>query len=218
MAELKKEGKIRYLGLSECSASTLRRACKVHPIAAAQMEFSPFALEIESEQTEFLKTARELGVKIIAYSPLGRGFLTNTIKSRKDFDEGDNRLNHPRFSEEHFEDNLKLVNVLAEIAQKKGCTPGQLALAWVLAQGWDYLHYYCRSCAKLRSRDDFIPIPGTKRIKYLEENVDAINVKLSKEEEANIRKTIEGVGGSKGARYPPAMMARLFGDSPELPK
>lgn len=135
MAELKKEGKIRYLGLSECSASTLRRACKVHPIAAAQMEFSPFALEIESDQTEFLKTARELGVKIIAYSPLGRGFLTNTIKSRKDFDEGDNRLNHPRFSEEHFDDNLKLVHTLADIAQKKGCTPGQLALAWVLAQG-----------------------------------------------------------------------------------
>jgi aryl-alcohol dehydrogenase-like predicted oxidoreductase len=135
MAELKKEGKIRYLGLSECSAKTLRRAHKVHPIAAAQMEYSPFALEIESEQTEFLKTARELGVKIIAYSPLGRGFLTNTIKSRKDFDEGDNRLNHPRFSEDHFDDNLKLVKILAEIAQKKGCTPGQLALAWVLAQG-----------------------------------------------------------------------------------
>jgi aryl-alcohol dehydrogenase-like predicted oxidoreductase len=135
MAELKKEGKIRYLGLSECSAKTLRRAHKVHPIAAAQMEYSPFALEIESEQTEFLKTARELGVKIIAYSPLGRGFLTNTIKSRKDFDEGDNRLNHPRFSEDHFDDNLKLVKILAEIAEKKGCTPGQLALAWVLAQG-----------------------------------------------------------------------------------
>ena len=135
MAELKKEGKIRYLGLSECSAKTLRRAHQVHPIAAAQMEYSPFALEIESEQTEFLKTARELGVKIIAYSPLGRGFLTNTIKSRNDFDEGDNRLNHPRFSEDHFEDNLKLVKILAEIAEKKGCTPGQLALAWVLAQG-----------------------------------------------------------------------------------
>jgi aryl-alcohol dehydrogenase-like predicted oxidoreductase len=95
MAELKKEGKIRYLGLSECSAETLRRACAVHPIAAAQMEFSPFALEIESAQTDFLKTARAHGVKIIAYSPLGRGFLTNTIKSRADFDEGDNRLNHP---------------------------------------------------------------------------------------------------------------------------
>ena len=99
------------------------------------MEFSPFALEIESSQTEFLKTARELGVKIIAYSPIGRGFLTNTIKSRADFDEGDNRLNHPRFSDEHFADNLKLVQTLADIGEKKGCTPGQLSLAWVLAQG-----------------------------------------------------------------------------------
>lgn len=135
MVELKKEGKIKYLGLSECSAATLRRAHAVHPIAAAQMEFSPFALEIESAQTDFLRTARELGVKIIAYSPLGRGFLTNTIKSRDDFDEGDNRLNHPRFSEEHFDDNLKLVQILADIAEKKGCTAGQLSIAWVLAQG-----------------------------------------------------------------------------------
>lgn len=135
MVELKKEGKIRYLGLSECSSRTLRRAHAVHPIAAAQMEFSPFALEIESEQTKFLETARELGVKIVAYSPLGRGFLTNSIKSRADFDEGDNRLNHPRFSDEHFGENLKLVQALADIAQKKGCSPGQLAIAWVLAQG-----------------------------------------------------------------------------------
>ena len=135
MAELKEEGKIKYLGLSECSARTLRRAHAVHPIAAAQMEYSPFALEIESAQTEFLKTARELGVKIIAYSPLGRGFLTNTIKSRADFDEGDNRLNHPRFSDEHFGENLKLVQILADIAQKKGCTASELSLAWVLAQG-----------------------------------------------------------------------------------
>ena len=135
MAGLKKEGKIKYLGLSECSASTLKRAHAVHPIAAAQMEFSPFALEIESSQTDFLNTARELGVKIIAYSPLGRGFLTNAIQSRADFDEGDNRLNHPRFSEEHFGENMKLVKTLADIAEKKGCTPGQLSLAWVLAQG-----------------------------------------------------------------------------------
>ncbi len=135
MVELKKEGKIRYLGLSECSAATLRRACKVHPIAAAQMEFSPFALEIESEQTNFLKTARELGVKIVAYSPLGRGFLTGTIRSRADLDASDNRWNHPRFSEEHFDGNLVLVDKLAEVAKRKGVTPGQLALAWVLAQG-----------------------------------------------------------------------------------
>lgn len=123
MVELKNEGKIKYIGLSECSARTLRRAHAVHPITAAQMEYSPFALEIESEQTDFLRTARELGVKIIAYSPLGRGFLTNSIKSRDDFDEGDNRLNHPRFSEEHFPENMKLVQVLADIAEKKGCTP-----------------------------------------------------------------------------------------------
>jgi aryl-alcohol dehydrogenase-like predicted oxidoreductase len=197
MVELKKEGKIRYLGLSECSAKTLRRAHKVHPIAAAQMEFSPFALEIESEQTEFLKTARELGVKIVAYSPLGRGFLTGTIKSRADLDPSDNRFNHPRFSEQHFGDNLKLANLLSDIASKKGITPGQLALAWVLAQG-----------------DDFLPIPGTKRVKYLEENLKAVDVQLSKEEESEIRKAIDSVGGSKGERYPAAMMSRCFGDSP----
>lgn len=107
----------------------------MHPIAAAQMEYSPFALEIESSQTNFLQTARELGVKIVAYSPLGRGFLTGSIKSRDDLDESDNRRNHPRFSEEHFKDNLKLVETLSAIAEEKGCTPGQLSLAWVLAQG-----------------------------------------------------------------------------------
>jgi aryl-alcohol dehydrogenase-like predicted oxidoreductase len=200
MAELKKEGKIRYLGLSECSAKTLRRAHAVHPIAAVQIEYSPFALEIESDQTNFLKTARELGVKIVAYSPLGRGFLTNTIKSRDDFDEKDNRRHHPRFSEEHFGENLKLVSTLSAIAEKKGVTPSQLVLAWVLAQG-----------------DDFIPIPGTKRVKYLEENAKAVDFQLSEAEEKEIRKEIEKVGGGKGERYPPALMARCFGDSPELP-
>lgn len=136
---------------------------------------------------------------MIAYSPLGRGFLTNTIKSRADLDPSDTRFNHPRFAEEHFGDNLKLVQILSDIANKKGCTPGQLSLAWVLAQG-----------------QDFIPIPGTKRVKYLEENAKAVDVQLSKEEEADIRKAIESVGGSKGDRYPAAMMSRLFGDSPEL--
>jgi len=139
MVELKDEGKIRYLGLSECSARTLRRAHAVHPIAAAQMEYSAFALEVESEQTEFLKTARELGVKIVAYSPLGRGFLTGAIKSRGDLEPTDSRFNHPRFSEEHFGDNLKLVRLLSELAEKKGCTPGQLALAWLFAQGEDII-------------------------------------------------------------------------------
>lgn len=128
MAELKKEGKIRYLGLFECSASTLRRAHAVHPIAAIQMEYSPFALEIESEQTQLLSTARELGVKIVAYSPLGRGFLTNTIKSRDDFAPNDTRMSHPRFSEEHFPENLELVKTLASMAEKKGVTSSQLVL------------------------------------------------------------------------------------------
>ncbi|KAK8058082.1 aldo-keto reductase [Apiospora phragmitis] len=201
MAELKAEGKIRHLGLSECSARTLRRACAVHPIAVAQMEYSPFALEIESEQTQFLKTARELGVKIVAYSPLGRGFLTGAIRSRVDLEESDSRFKHPRFSEEHFGDNLGLVETLAGIARGKGCTPGQLSLAWVLAQG-----------------EDFIPIPGTKRVKYLEENAEAVKVQLSPDEEKKIWQAIESVGGSKGARYPPAMMSKCFGDSPELAK
>ena len=135
MVQLKNEGKIRYLGLCECSAETLRRAHKVHPIAAVEIEFSPFALDIESSETNFLKTARELGVKIIPYSPLGRGFMTGSIKSRDDFDARDGRRMHPRFSEENFADNLKLVEAIGVIAKEKGCTPSQLALAWVLAQG-----------------------------------------------------------------------------------
>lgn len=135
MSELKKAGKIRYLGLSECSSKSLRRAHKVHPITAVQMEFSPFALEIESDQTGFLKTARELGVKVVAYSPLGRGFLTGSIRSRADLDATDNRLNHPRFSEENFPANLKLTDTLATMAKEKGVTAGQLVIAWVLAQG-----------------------------------------------------------------------------------
>lgn len=199
MAELKAEGKIRYLGLSECSERTLRRAHAVHPIAAIQMEYSPFALEIESSQTNLLKAARELGVTIIPYSPLGRGFLTNTIKSRADFEENDTRSKHPCFSEEHFDENLKLVTTLSEIAKRKGVTTGQLVLAWVMAQG-----------------DDFIPIPGTKKVKYLEENAKAAEVKLSTEEVQEIRTEIEKVGGGKGERYPPAMMSACFGDTPEI--
>jgi aryl-alcohol dehydrogenase-like predicted oxidoreductase len=135
MVQLKKEGKIRSLGLSECSAQTLRRACKVHPITAAEMEFSPFAPDIESTQTSFLETARELGVSIVAYSPLGRGFLTGAIRSRDDFDKKDMRIMNIRFAEENFGGNLNLVDELASIAKEKNCTPGQLALAWVLAQG-----------------------------------------------------------------------------------
>lgn len=198
MAELKQQGKIKYLGLSECSAQTLRRAHAVHPIAAAQMEFSPFALEITSEQTQFLKTARELDVKIVAYSPLGRGFLTGSIKSRADFDKGDSRLNQPRMSEENFPSNLELVDSLARIARNKGCTTSQLTLAWVLAQG-----------------DDIIPIPGTKRVEYLEENIKAAYIQLSEAEVKEVTTAIESVGGVKGARYAPGMMEKCFADSPE---
>jgi aryl-alcohol dehydrogenase-like predicted oxidoreductase len=199
MVELKNEGKIRYLGLSECSERTLRRAHAVHPIAAIQMEYSPFALEIESNQVGLLKAARELGVQVVAYSPLGRGFMTGTIKSRDDFAKGDFRLYLPRFSSEHFGENLKLVQTLAAIAEKKGATPGQLVLAWVLAQG-----------------EDFIPIPGTKRRQYLEENAKAVEVSISTADEKEIRNAIEKAGGGKGARYPPALMSMCFGDSPEL--
>lgn len=133
MVELKDEGKIRYLGLSECSARTMQRAHKIHRIAAVQVEYSPFALEIES--IGVLQMARELGISIVAYSPLGGGFLTGAIKSRNDLDKSDVRRILPRFSEEHFDDNLKLVDALTAFAKEKGCTPGQLSLAWVLAQG-----------------------------------------------------------------------------------
>ncbi|KAJ8119439.1 hypothetical protein ONZ43_g3607 [Nemania bipapillata] len=151
MAELKAEGKIRYLGLSECSERTLRRAHAVHPITAIQMEYSPFALQIEAAQTNLLQTARELGVKVVAYSPLGRGFLTGAITSRDQFDENDLRRLMPRFSEKNFGDNLNLAQLLGSIAKEKGCTPGQLALAWLLAQGDGKMDL------------DFIPIPWKSR-------------------------------------------------------
>lgn len=141
MAELVKEGKVKYLGLSECSAATLRRAHAVYPIAAIQVEYSPWALDIE--QNDVLRTARELGVAIVAYSPLARGLLTGEIKSRADFGPEDYRYHLPRFSEENFPKNIELVNKFNELAKKKGVTTGQLTLAWILAQG-----------------DDFIPIPG----------------------------------------------------------
>jgi len=162
------------------------------------LEYSPFALEIESDQTNLLKAARELGVKIVAYSPLGRGFLTNTIKSRDDFDPTDTRVNHPRFSEEHFGENLKLVETLSGLAKKKGVTPSQLVLAWVLAQG-----------------EDFIPIPGTKKTRYLDENLDALSLSLSNDEVQHIR-DLASSATEAGARYPPTNMAIVFGDTPPL--
>ncbi|KAH8812664.1 NADP-dependent oxidoreductase domain-containing protein [Xylogone sp. PMI_703] len=198
MAQLKKEGKIRYLGLSEVSATTLRRAHAVHPIAAVQMEYSPFALEIELSETNLLNTCKELGVAVVAYSPLGRGFLTGRYKSRDDFEEGDFRLTMPRFSPENFPKNLQLVDDLQNMAARKGCTAGQLVLAWLLKQ-WDMV----------------IPIPGTKSTKYYDENMGALNVRLSDEESQDIRKSIEKVE-LHGDRYPPGWSRTLFADTVPL--
>ena len=227
MVQLKAEGKIRYLGLSECSARTLKRACSVQQIATAEMEFSPFAMEIDSAETNFLVTARELDVKIVAYSPLGRGFLTGALKSRADFDPLDQRIRFPRFDEENFPGNLKLVGIFEDMAKEKGCTSGQLALAWVLAQGegkGEERFFSCsprqhelrESLLTMSTLPDFIPIPGTKHVKYLKENADAVNVDFSQGDDERIRKGIDAVGGAKGSRYPGAFAALCFADSPEL--
>lgn len=198
MAQLKKEGKIKYLGLSEVSSNSLRRAHKIHPISAVQIEYSPYATDIESPDIELLKTCRELGVATVAYSPLGRGMLTGAYKSPADFEEGDFRRFAPRFSEENFSKNLKLADEIGALAKRKGCTAGQLTLAWLMAQG-----------------EDIIPIPGTKKIKYLEENVGALEVRLTEAEIREVRKAVEGAE-VHGGRYPPAMAAGLFAESPEL--
>lgn len=198
MVELKEAGKIKYLGLSEVSSSTLRRAHAIHPISAVQIEYSPFTLDIERPDIDLLRTARELGVAIVAYSPLGRGFMTGKYRSPDDFEDGDFRKFLPRYSEENFPQNLKLVDSISSLASRKGCTPGQLTLAWLLAQG-----------------DDIIPIPGTRRIKYLEENWGALKVKLSKEEVEEIRTAVEGAEVA-GDRYPEAMKATLFADTVAL--
>ena len=180
------------------SSATLRRAHAVHPISAVQIEYSPFTIDIESPDIALLKTCRELGVAIVAYSPLGRGMLTGAYKSPADFEEGDFRKAAPRFSEDNFAKNLKLVDEINELAKNKGCTPGQLTLAWLLAQG-----------------DDIIPIPGTKKIKYLEENMAALNVKLTSSEKLEIRKAVESAE-VHGERYPEAMKGTLFADTPKL--
>ncbi|KAN0107984.1 putative aldo-keto reductase [Hyaloscypha variabilis] len=198
MVELKKEGKIKYIGLSEISSETLKRACKVHHIDAVQIEYSPFAIDIETPQIALLETCRSLGVAIIAYSPLGRGMLTGAYTSPSDFSDGDFRKFAPRFSPENFPKNLKLVEGIKKIAEKKGCTAGQLSLAWLLAQG-----------------DDVIPIPGTKKVKYLEENLGALEVVLSGEEEREIRGLVEAAE-VHGLRYPEVMVGHLFADTPEL--
>lgn len=215
MADLKSEGKIRHLGLSECSSRTLERACKVHQIDAVQMEFSPFAMEIED--TGFLDVARKLSVTIVPYSPLGRGFLSGTIKSRDDFPPNDPRpRTFPRFSEENFPANLKLVQIFEDLAKEKGCTTGQVALAWVLAQGDGKCYCVPEDRQDLNFQPDFIPIPGTKHMKYLLENAGAVQMQLNKEDDKRIRDGLNAIGGAKGARYPEAIMAGCFGDSPEM--
>jgi len=185
MASLVKEGKVRYLGLSEASVETLRRACRVHPIAALQTEYSLWSRDPEDE---ILAACRELGVGFVAYSPLGRGFLTGQIKSFDDLAEDDYRRYSPRFLGENFQKNLDLVGRIEDIAREKGCLPAQLALAWVLAQG-----------------EEIVPIPGTKRRKYLEENSGAIDVVLTEDDLRRIDE-VAPKGAAAGTRYPQEMM------------
>jgi aryl-alcohol dehydrogenase-like predicted oxidoreductase len=186
MAELVREGKVRYLGLSEAGPETLRRACAVHQITALQTEYSLWSLDPEDA---ILPTCRELGIGFVAYSPLGRGFLTGAIKSIDDLAEDDFRRSNPRFVGENFERNLELVRTVEELAANKAVTSAQLALAWVLAQG-----------------EDIVPIPGTKRRARLEENVGAVDVELTDEDLAEIRAAVPEVVGD---RYGAQMMQLL---------
>ena len=188
MAALVREGKVRSLGLSEASSATIRRAHVVHPITALQTEYSLWSRDVEDE---ILPTCRELGIGFVPYSPLGRGFLTGQIKQFSDLAEDDYRRFSPRFQGENFDRNLALVERIKEMAGQKGCTPAELALAWLLAQG-----------------DDIAPIPGTKRRKYLEENVRALSVRL---DEADLKKIDELApkGAAVGERYPEHSMRSL---------
>jgi aryl-alcohol dehydrogenase-like predicted oxidoreductase len=188
MAELVQAGKVRYLGISEAAPATVRRAHAVHPVSAGQYEWSLFTRDLEDE---VLPALRELGIGVVAYSPLGRGFLSGRITSPDDFGEDDFRRNHPRFTGENFARNLELVNRVRELAASKGATPSQLAIAWVLAQG-----------------DDVVPIPGTKRRSYLEENLGALDVELTPEDLAAIEE-VTPRGSVAGARYNPEMMANV---------
>ncbi|KAH8548073.1 aldo/keto reductase [Umbelopsis sp. PMI_123] len=193
MAKLVEQGKVKYLGLSECSATTLRRAHKVHPITAVQVEYSPWTLDIE--RNDLLATCRELGVSVVAFSPLGRGFLSGQIKSIDDFDADDFRRNNPRFTKENFEKNLQLVDKIKQVADKKGVTSSQLCLAWLLAQG-----------------EEIFVIPGTRKEKYLVDNFEAGSLQLTSEEVAEIRDITESFNVA-GERYFAPMMALLDRDS-----
>ena len=188
MADLVREGKVRYLGLSEASAQPLERACQVHPITALQSEYSLWSRDPEDG---VLAACRRLGVGFVPYSPLGRGFLTGAISKPEDLAEDDYRRNSPRFQGDNFEKNLALARRVHEIAAPLGCTPGQLALAWVLAQG-----------------EDIVPIPGTKRRKYLEENVAAVDLQLGEDVLAELS-SVFPPGVAAGERYPANMMGAL---------
>ncbi|RDI57938.1 aldo/keto reductase [Microvirga subterranea] len=188
MADLVRDGKVRYLGLSEAGPQTIRRAHAVHPITALQTEYSLWSRDPEDE---ILGVVRELGIGFVPYSPLGRGFLTGQIKSIDDLDADDYRRNAPRFQGENFQKNLDLVREIEAMAREKGCTPAQLALAWVLAQG-----------------DDIVPIPGTKRRRYLEENVGALGVTLTREDLDRVDRIIPP-GAAAGTRYPEQGMRAL---------
>jgi aryl-alcohol dehydrogenase-like predicted oxidoreductase len=190
LAELVKEGKIRHIGLSEAAVKTLRRAVKVHPIAALQTEYS---LWTRDPEREILATCRELGIGFVAYSPLGRGFLTGRFKKLEDLAADDYRRFSPRFQGENFQKNLDLVQKVEEIAREKRCQPSQLALAWVLAQG-----------------DDIVPIPGTKRRKYLEENAAAVDLKLTSVDVRRLNEVFP-TGAASGLRYPEHMMNLVNG-------
>jgi len=189
MAQLVKEGKVRHLGLSEAGPDTLRRAVKVHPIAALQTEYSLWTRDPETNGV--LETCRELGIGFVAYSPLGRGFLTGQFQRYEDFSADDYRRNSPRFQGENFQKNLDLVHKVEELAIEKKCTPAQLALAWALAQG-----------------DDIVPIPGTKRRKYLEQNAAAADVKLSQYDLARLDEVCP-LDAAAGQRYPEHMMSMV---------
>jgi len=185
MAELVKEGKVRFIGMSEAAAKTIERANKVHPLTALQTEYSLWTRDPEDE---ILPTVRRLGIGFVAYSPLGRGFLTGRFKTIDDLEPADFRRNNPRFQGENFQKNLDLVDRVKQLAKDKGTTAGQLALAWVMSRG-----------------DDIVPIPGTKHIKYLEENASAVEIKLTADEIDMIEETIPQ-GAASGLRYPETAM------------
>jgi aryl-alcohol dehydrogenase-like predicted oxidoreductase len=188
MKELVDAGKVRYLGLSEAAPETIRRAHQVHPISALQTEYSLWTRDPEKE---ILPAVRELGIGFVAYSPLGRGFLTGAIKSPDDLDEGDFRRFNPRFKAQAFEQNMELVRVVEEIAEEHDATPAQIALAWVLSRG-----------------NDVVPIPGTKRVKYLEENVGAAGIELTDDDRRRLDEAFP-VGAAQGERYPEEAMKSL---------